>query len=138
MNNIMQLYHGSENIVKKPEFGKGNFKNDYGRGFYCTQNIELAKEWACGNKKDGFVNEYILHDKGLNIIRLNSPQYNILNWLAVLTHHRSYWQKSSIAEREKNIYRIIFTLIYLMQILLLAIVQMILITVLYGLLSITV
>lgn len=102
MNNIMQLYHGSENIVEKPEFGKGNFKNDYGRGFYCTQNIELAKEWACGNKKDGFVNEYILHDKGLNIIRLNSPQYNILNWLAVLTHHRSYWQKSSIAEREKK------------------------------------
>lgn len=47
--------------------------------------------------------------------------------------------KKAVSQKErKNIYRIIFTLIYLMQILLLAIVLMILITVLYRLLSITV
>ena len=33
------LYHGSEFLIEKPEFGKGARHNDYGRGFYCTENI---------------------------------------------------------------------------------------------------
>ena len=41
----MIIYHGSKDIIEKPEFGKGNQKNDYGLGFYCTENVELAKEW---------------------------------------------------------------------------------------------
>ena len=32
------LYHGSEFLIEKPEFGKGARHNDYGRGFYCTEN----------------------------------------------------------------------------------------------------
>lgn len=40
------LYHGSEFLIEKPEFGKVARHNDYGRGFYCTENIELAREWA--------------------------------------------------------------------------------------------
>jgi hypothetical protein len=43
----MKLYHGSEKIVETPQFGAGNPRNDYGLGFYCTQNLELAKEWVC-------------------------------------------------------------------------------------------
>ena len=30
--------------------------NDYGRGFCCTENIELAREWACAKNKNGYVN----------------------------------------------------------------------------------
>ena len=37
------LYHGSNNIINKPGFGLGNKNNDYGLGFYTTENIELAK-----------------------------------------------------------------------------------------------
>lgn len=29
----LKLYHGSANIIEKPEFGLGNAKNDYGLGF---------------------------------------------------------------------------------------------------------
>ena len=36
------LYHGSQVIVEKPEYGKGARNNDYGKGFYCTEEIELA------------------------------------------------------------------------------------------------
>ncbi|MBQ7366814.1 MAG: DUF3990 domain-containing protein [Spirochaetaceae bacterium] len=43
----MTLYHGSERIVETPQFGAGNPRNDYGLGFYCTQHLELVKEWAC-------------------------------------------------------------------------------------------
>ncbi|MDY6104878.1 MAG: DUF3990 domain-containing protein, partial [Acetatifactor sp.] len=29
----MLLYHGSQFIIEKPEFGKGKKNNDYGQGF---------------------------------------------------------------------------------------------------------
>ncbi|MBQ0007004.1 MAG: DUF3990 domain-containing protein, partial [Alistipes sp.] len=38
----MDIYHGSPLIIEVPEFGKGNPMNDYGLGFYCTEDIELA------------------------------------------------------------------------------------------------
>ena len=40
------LYHGSPNKIVTPVFGGGDDKHDYGRGFYLTENIDLAKEWA--------------------------------------------------------------------------------------------
>ena len=42
----MILYHGSPNRVIVPKFGFGEDRHDYGRGFYLTENLELAKEWA--------------------------------------------------------------------------------------------
>ena len=49
------IYHGSENIIEKPYYHGGKKENDYGYGFYCTENIELAKEWACSNNEtNGF------------------------------------------------------------------------------------
>ncbi|MGN0722881.1 MAG: DUF3990 domain-containing protein [Treponema sp.] len=43
------LYHGSSKIIEKPVYGAGKPWNDYGRGFYCTQNKELSKEMT-GNE----------------------------------------------------------------------------------------
>ena len=60
MNEII-IYHGSENIIEKPEYGKGKSYNDYGRGFYCTEYIDLAKEWACDEKHGGYANKYSLN-----------------------------------------------------------------------------
>lgn len=96
------LYHGSGLLIETPEFGKGVRHNDYGRGFYCTENIELAKEWACAKQKNGYVNIYELDMTGLNILNLNAPEYHILNWLAILADNRTYWQNGSIAEEAKK------------------------------------
>ena len=98
----MRLYHGSENIIEKPVYGKGARYNDYGKGFYCTENIELAKEWACAKQKNGYANIYDLDLSDLNVLNLNSGSYNILNWLAILADNRTYWQNGSIAEPAKN------------------------------------
>ena len=98
----MLLYHGSENIIYKPTFGQGNSANDYGREFYCTENYDIAGEWACKSDNNGFINQYDFNDTGLSICNLNSPEYNMLNWLAVLTRFRGYWQKNSIAEQAKE------------------------------------
>lgn len=96
------LYHGSENIIEKPEFGKGALHNDYGRGFYCTENIEFAKEWACASQHNGYANVYEFDITGLKCLNLNSPEYNILNWLAILADNRTYWQNGSISEQAKK------------------------------------
>lgn len=98
----MRLYHGSENIIEKPVYGNGARYNDYGKGFYCTENIELAKEWACAKQKNGYANIYDLDLSELNVLNLNSGSYNILNWLAILADNRTYWQNGSIAEPAKN------------------------------------
>ena len=96
------LYHGSEFLIEKPEFGKGARHNDYGRGFYCTENIELAREWACATPKNGSVNIYELEMEGLKVLNLNDSKYHILNWLAILADNRTYWQNGSIAEEAKK------------------------------------
>ena len=96
------LYHGSENIIEHPTYGKGARNNDYGRGFYCTKQLELAKEWACAKGTNGFANKYELNTKKLNILNLNQKSYHILNWLAVLADNRTYWQNSSISEDAKQ------------------------------------
>lgn len=96
------LYHGSEFLIEKPEFGKGARHNDYGRGFYCTENIELAREWASAKQKNGYVNIYELDMEGLKVLNLNDSKYHILNWLAILADNRTYWQNGSIAEEAKK------------------------------------
>ena len=88
MSEVIKLYHGSEKIVQKPLYNYGKSDNDYGRGFYCTKDVELAKEWACQKDKDGFVNSYSLDARGLNILYLNSKKYSVLHWLSILVHNR--------------------------------------------------
>jgi hypothetical protein len=98
----MIVYHGSDHIIETPLYNGSKRTNDYGYGFYTTENKELAMEWACSDNCDGFANIYELNTDGLEILNLNDPQYNILNWLAVLTKYRSYWQIGSVAEEAKN------------------------------------
>ena len=88
MSEVIKLYHGSEKIVIKPLYNYGKIDNDYGRGFYCTKEVELAKEWACQKDKDGFVNSYSLDASGLNTLYLNSKKYSVLHWLSILVQNR--------------------------------------------------
>ena len=82
------LYHGSPEIIEKPIFGKGKTYNDYGKGFYCTESEELAKEWACTEGVDGYANQYEIETSDLNVLNLSSEEYTILHWLALLMTYR--------------------------------------------------
>lgn len=88
MENKMRLYHGSKDIIEKPIYRGGKETNDYGYGFYCTKEIELANEWACPDNNDGYANKYELDMTGLNVLDLTKPEYNILNWMALLLQFR--------------------------------------------------
>lgn len=97
----MRLYHGSNHIVSSPEFGKGKKYNDYGQGFYCTESIDMAMEWAVAENKSGFVNCYDIEDKKLSVLDLNSDRYNTLHWITVLLQHRTFDVDSALAEEAK-------------------------------------
>lgn len=99
---IRTLYHGSDHIIEHPEFGKGKPYNDYGMGFYCTENADMAKEWAAGRDRDGYANAYELDCEGLTTLDLGSHEYCILNWLAVLLRNREFDAPSPLAQEAKD------------------------------------
>lgn len=82
------LYHGSPNKIVNPVFGGGDDKHDYGKGFYLTENIELAKEWAVCRpiETSGWVHKFELECDDLKIF--DFEKYQILSWLAELMKHR--------------------------------------------------
>ena len=102
MDKIITLYHGSEKVIDTPTFGVGKRTNDFGLGFYCTETEGLAKEWAVSSLRDGFSNRYTLDTEYMNILNLNSPEYTILNWIAVLVEHRVFSIKTPIARKAKK------------------------------------
>lgn len=102
MEKRITIYHGSEEIVEHPTFGKGRKNNDFGLGFYCTEEEELAKEWAVAARRDGFANRYTLDTEFLHVLNLNDSEYTILNWIAVLVQHRLFTIKTPVARRAKQ------------------------------------
>ncbi len=102
MGKLITIYHGSKQIVEVPTYGLGRKNNDFGPGFYCTESNDLAKEWAVSSLSDGFSNRYTLDTEYLNILNLNSPDYTILNWIAVLVEHRLFSIKTPIARRARQ------------------------------------
>lgn len=85
------IYHGSEYIIEKPiyHYEGSNIHNDYGLGFYCTQNIDMAKEWANRTTRNGFANKYQFDDRKLKILDLTDRnKYSVLNWISILIHNR--------------------------------------------------
>lgn len=93
----MVLWHGSQKIIEAPQFGLGKVHNDYGQGFYCTESLDLAREWACSGDADGFVNRYELDMTDLKVLDLLSPHYSVLHWIALLVEHRSFRKDTAIA-----------------------------------------
>ena len=95
----LTLYHGSPEIIEKPLFGKGKTYNDYGKGFYCTESEELAKEWACTENVDGYANQYEIETNELKILNLSSKEYTILHWLALLMTYRKIKLATPVMKR---------------------------------------
>lgn len=82
------LFHGTPDKIVVPTFGLGDDRHDYGRGFYLTEDPELAKEWAVcrPNEMSGWLHKYELDAGDLKI--LDFQEKNVLCWLAELMKHR--------------------------------------------------
>lgn len=99
---IIKIYHGSENIIEKPVFGFGKTYNDYGLGFYCTDSLEMAKEWGAGMDRNGYANCYEIDCTDLTILDLNDESYCMLHWLSVLLQNREFDVPSGLALEAKE------------------------------------
>ena len=86
----IKLLHGTDHIIETPDINIGNPHNDYGRGFYCTKEDEMACEWACKKNTDGFVNIFDFDDNGLKVLNLLDGQHTVLNWIALLLQYRTF------------------------------------------------
>lgn len=82
------LYHGTPDKTVTPIYGYGDDKHDYGRGFYLTESVELARKWAVcrPNDTNGWVHKYELDCDELKI--LDFQEHDVLVWLAELMKHR--------------------------------------------------
>lgn len=112
MRKSIILYHGSKAIIEKPIFGFGNPHNDYGLGFYCTEELSLAKEWAVSEGQDGYVNEYVLNASDLTCLDLSSSSFNVLHWITILIKNRVFTLKNDIAKAGKEYLLARFSLPY--------------------------
>jgi hypothetical protein len=101
MNKLI-LYHGSNHIIKKPQLNIGKLDNDYGQGLYCTEDVELAKEWACKYDTDGFVNVYEFDMSNLKVLNLNDSDKSVLSWIAVLLKNRTFNLDSDFPKMAKK------------------------------------
>lgn len=99
---IKRIYHGSKDIIKQPIFGYGKSYNDYGLGFYCTEEMDMAKEWGVNSGRDGYANIYETETDFLDILNLNDDKYIILNWLAILLENREFDSPSGLAAEAKE------------------------------------
>ena len=98
----MIFYYGADCLVIRPEFNKGNPSNDYGLGFYLTENKELAKLWASKFENGGYLIEYDVDVEKLKILHLATIEdQDVLTWIYLLISHR--FSKEERLENKTNI-----------------------------------
>lgn len=99
---IKKIYHGSNRVIECPEYGYGKPHNDYGLGFYCTEDKDMAREWGVSADRDGTCNAYEIELDGLTVLNLNTAEFCILHWLNILLQNRTFEISSPLASEAKD------------------------------------
>ena len=86
----MLFYYGADSIVEKPVYNseRSNPSNDYGKGFYLTPDINMARLWASRYDNGYCITYEVETDKLKNIVLDESTGENILKWITLLVQHR--------------------------------------------------
>ncbi|MBQ9587255.1 MAG: DUF3990 domain-containing protein [Bacteroidales bacterium] len=90
----MKLYHGSLEIVQKPEIRKANRTLDYGSGFYTTTSYEQAEAWVRRRTDEakqniGYVNVYDIPEALPTSLRLLIFQSPTEDWVDFVMRNRT-------------------------------------------------
>ena len=99
----MIIYHGNPDPDFKPYYGGGKDYHDYGKGLYCTKDLEAAKEWACQHAdiNTSYVYVYELNTDGLAPM-LDLNEREPIYWLSALSQYR-FGHSESRARRERRL-----------------------------------
>lgn len=90
---MMKIYHGSIEIVEKPEIREANRSLDYGSGFYATTSYEQALSWVkrrANEKKlsKGYINIYEFNEDSINNFKHLIFESATEEWLDFVMHNR--------------------------------------------------
>lgn len=90
----MKLYHGSLEIVQKPEIRKANRTLDYGSGFYTTTSYEQAEAWVRrrmdeAKQNKGYVNVYDIPETLPTSLRQLIFQSPMEEWVDFVMRNRT-------------------------------------------------
>ncbi len=96
----MTIYHGSEFVIDRPNPNGGKAYNDYGKGFYCTEYADMAREWSVTSEHNGYLNIYDFDISDLRILDLN--RYPVMTWLAMLLDNRTFDITAPLAKEAKT------------------------------------
>ncbi len=85
----MILFHGSTEVIQKPEIRQPERTLDYGRGFYLTSSYEQAEKWvkrklSSSSQSCGYVNIYNYDCKneiGLDVLTFNLADESWLDFV---------------------------------------------------------
>lgn len=96
---LIELYHGSNVIVKKPNLYAGKPRHDLGRGFYLTTDIDQAKKWSRHKLKrnksiyrdssfEFLVSKYVLNRNDLTSLKIKKFDEPDESWLNYVVRNR--------------------------------------------------
>ncbi|MDR1719830.1 MAG: DUF3990 domain-containing protein [Dysgonamonadaceae bacterium] len=98
----MELFHGSNQIIKQPKLLAPTHPLDFGAGFYATTNKEPAAafarkvaKWRGGN---AVVNTYFFeetHIKPFKLLKFDNPN---IKWLQFVVENRADREQKGIAD----------------------------------------
>jgi len=91
---MSKIYHGSIEVVEKPEIRQPNRSLDYGSGFYTTTSFAQAKKLVERRMKDkgvavGYVNVYELDDAAIKHLRLLVFKKPTEEWVNFVMRNRT-------------------------------------------------
>lgn len=91
----IKIFHGSDHIIKQPEYLGGKKDNDYGNGFYTTEYEDRARSWAAlnGNPQKSIVNIYEIDMETMSVLDLN--ECGVLAWIAEVISNRGTNQEAA-------------------------------------------
>ena len=90
----MKIYHGSIEIVEKPEIRESNRTLDYGQGFYTTSSYEQAEAWVrrrMAEKKasQGYIYTYELDESAMQNMNTLTFETPTEDWVDFVMQNRT-------------------------------------------------
>jgi len=109
----MILYHGTISKIGVIDLNKCRLRTDFGRGFYLTDKLGTARDWAFGKPSIDIrvptvirynVNEALFSDKAVKILKFDEPSKE---WLDFVKDNRRSDKSDSSLNEPRHCYDIV-------------------------------
>jgi len=102
------MYHGTNAVNGKINLEKSRLRTDFGKGFYLTDSIETAQNWAARRVSAvGGIATIIRYDISQDIYSLYGKRFEKLpsfEWLEFIVSNRKRSVKADINKEPRHIY----------------------------------